>query len=60
MLPTDASRVGVVAVLLQESYGKLYPGGYASKKLNLTETKYPIIQKDCLAVVWVIKRFNYT
>ena len=55
---TDASRVDVTAVLLQESDGKLYPVGYASKKLNLTEARYPIIEKECLAVVWGIKRFK--
>ena len=58
VLRTDASGVGVVAVLLQENDGKLYPVGYASKKLNLTEARYPIIEKECLAVVWGIKRFK--
>ena len=58
MLRTDASGVGVAAVLLQENDGKLYPVGYASRKLNLTEARYPIIEKECLAVVWGIKRFR--
>ena len=55
MLRTD---VGVVAVLLQENEGKLYPVGYASKKLNLTEARYHITEKECIAVVWGIKRFK--
>ena len=59
VLRTDASGVGVAAVLLQENDGKLYPVGYASKKLNLTEARYPIIEKECLAVVWGIKRFKF-
>ena len=58
VLRTDASGVGVVAVLLQENDGKVYPVGYASKKLSLTEARYPIIEKECLAVVWGIKRFK--
>ena len=58
VLRTDASGVGVVAMLLQENDGKLYPVGYASKKLNLTEARCPIIKKECLAVVWGIKRFK--
>ena len=58
VLRTDASGVSVAAVLLQENDGKLYPVGYASKKLNLTEARYPIIEKKCLAVVWCIKRFK--
>ena len=59
VLRTDASGVGVAAVLLQENDGKLYPVGYASKKLNLTEARYLIIEKECLAVVWGIKRFKF-
>ena len=60
VLRTDASRVGVAAVLLQENDEKLYPVGYASKKLNLTEARYPIIEKECLAVVWLSRGLNYT
>ena len=55
---TDASGVGVAAVLLQGNKGKLYPVGYASKKLSLAEAKYPITEKECLAEVWVIRRFK--
>ena len=50
VLRIDASGVGVAALLLQEKEGKLYPVGYASKKLSLTEDKYPIIEKEGLAV----------
>ena len=46
ILRTDASGVGVAAVLLQENEGKLYPVGYASKKLSLAEAKYLIIEKE--------------
>ena len=58
VLRRDTSGVGVAAVLLQENDGKLYPMGYASKKLNLTEARYPIIEKECLSVVWGIKRLK--
>ena len=50
VLRTDASGIGVAAVLLQENEGKLYTVGYASNKLSLAEAKYPIIEKECLAV----------
>ena len=60
VLQTDASGVGVAAVLLQENDRKLYPVGYASKKLNLTEARYPIIEKEWLAVVWLSRGSNFT
>ena len=46
VLRTDASGVGVAAVLLQEKDETLYPVGYASKKLSLTEAEYPIIERE--------------
>ena len=58
VLRTDASGIRVAAVLLQENKGKLYPVGYANKKLSLAEVKYSIIEKVCLAVVWGIRRFK--
>ena len=58
ILRTDSSGVGVAAVLLQENEGMLHPIGYASKKLSLAESKYPIIKKECLTVVWGIRRFK--
>ena len=58
ILGTDASGVEVTAVLLQENEGRLYPVGYTSKKLSLAETNYPIIEKECLAAVWGIRRFK--
>ena len=58
VLRIDASRVGVAALLLQQNEEKLYLVGYTSKKLRLAEAKYPIIEKECLTVVWGIRRFN--
>ena len=46
VLRREASGAGVAAVLLQQNEGKLYPIGYASKKLSLAEAKYPIIEKE--------------
>ena len=37
LLRTDASGFGVTAELLQKNEGKLFPVGYASKKLSLAE-----------------------
>ena len=58
VLRTDASDYGIGAVLMQEHEGKLFPICYASKKLSDTELNYSTIEKECLAVVWGIKRFH--
>ena len=58
VLRTDASDVGIGAVLLQQHEGKLFPVAYASKKLLPRERNYSIMEKECLAVVWAVKRFN--
>ena len=57
ILKSDASRVGVVAVLMQANEVKIYSVSYASKKLSLSEVNSPIT-KECLAVVWDIRGFQ--
>ena len=52
-LRTDASGAGIA--VLQKNEGNSYLVGYASKKLSLAKAKYPIIDKECLAVVWGIR-----
>ena len=52
-LRTDASNSGIGAVLMQKHDEKLFPVCYASKKLTGAE-----IEKECLAIVWSIKRFH--
>ena len=58
VLRTDASDKGIGAVLMQEREGSLRPIAYASKKLLGAETRYAIIEKECLAIVWAIKKFE--
>ena len=55
---TDASNNGIGAVLMQTHDEKLFPVCYASKKLSSTERNYSTIEKECLAIVWEIKRFH--
>ena len=57
-LQTDASDSGIGAVLMQKHDGKLFPVCYASKKLPSAERNYSTIEKECLAIVWGLKRFH--
>lgn len=56
-LRTDASSIGLGAVLLQENQGMLHPVLYASKKLLDRETRYSTIERECLALVWGVQKF---
>ena len=58
LLRTDASNSGIGAVLMQKHDEKLFPVCYASKKLTGAERNYSTIEKECLAIVWSIKRFH--
>ena len=58
ILRTDASNDGVGAVLMQVHDGKPYPVSYGSKKLAAAERNYSTIKKECLAIVWGVKKFE--
>ena len=57
---TDASDVGIGAVLSQQDgNGEEHPIACASRKLQLRETKYSAVEKECLAIVWALKYSKY-
>lgn len=56
---TDASNVGVGAILLQEDRdGNAKVISYASRALTDVERRYSTIQKEALAVVWGCEKFK--
>ncbi|XP_065438558.1 uncharacterized protein LOC135981218 [Chrysemys picta bellii] len=59
LLCTDASNIGLGAVLMQEGEGgKRHPVAYLSKKLSPTEQNYATIEKECYAIVWAVKQLK--
>ncbi|XP_058459398.1 uncharacterized protein K02A2.6-like [Malaya genurostris] len=55
---TDASGVGLGAVLIQFKGNLPRVISYASKSLSETEKKYPPIEKEALGIVWAVERFR--
>lgn len=62
VIDTDASKVGVGAVLCQENDedpdGPYRPVAFFSKKLLPRETKYATVERECLAIVKAVKHFQ--
>lgn len=57
----DASKIGISGVMMQKDDSDyLQPVAYYSRKLNQNESKWPIMQLECFAIVESIKHFkNY-
>lgn len=58
VLQTDASDVGLGAVLYQVEDEMKKIVAFASRALSQTERMYHTTERECLAVVWAIKKFR--
>ncbi|CAM5084186.1 unnamed protein product [Eretmochelys imbricata] len=59
ILQTDASEVGLGAVLSQMVGEEEYPILYLSRKLLPREQKYAVVERECLAVKWAMETLRY-
>ena len=55
---TDASSTGLGGVLLQVRDDVLHPVTFVSRKMLPRETRYSTIERECLAIVWVITKLG--
>ena len=55
---TDVSLLGIGAVLVQDFDDFSHPVYFASKKLNETESRYPIYELEVMAILFAFKKFH--
>jgi len=58
-LHTDASNIGIAAVLMQEHNKILHPVAYFSKTLNNAQRSYPATKKEALSLVSSLEHFRH-
>jgi hypothetical protein len=57
-IQTDASGIGIGCVLRQRYEDVNHPIAYASKKLLERERRYSVEERECLAIMWGIEKFD--
>ena len=56
---TDASDIGIGAVLMQDDEGRLRPVCFESRKLKSTEINYKVREKELLAIVYALTKWRH-
>ena len=59
ILSTDASLVGIGAVVEQEHEGELRPVRFSSKSLNDAQRNWDTTERECWSVVYHLKEFRH-
>lgn len=59
IVQTDASDIGLGAVLSQVNDGVERPIMYLSRKMLPRETRYATVEKECLSIKWAIESLRY-
>lgn len=58
-LETDASNIGLGAILSQKDGEDMMPIAYASRKMIPAERNYTISEKEMLGALWGMEHFRY-
>ena len=59
VVTTNASDVAVGAILEQNFGSRLQPIAFASQKLNATEIRYSVYEREMLGIVWALGQWKH-
>ncbi|CAF1473560.1 unnamed protein product [Adineta steineri] len=57
-IQTDASKIGIGAVLMQTHANGDLPVAYLSKKLTTTQMNWPATEQECYAIIYAIEKWH--
>lgn len=57
-IQTDASKIGIGAVLMQTHPNGDLPIAYLSKKLTSTQMNWPATEQECYAIIYAIEKWH--